>query len=221
MFAKYWQSGTVKTRLASTIGSEATERIYRLFVETLIRRFHGVGDCRVLAYWPPERRTEFEKLAGSDWRLETQVVGDLGKRMQHYFAKSFASGAHRTVLIGSDSPTLPDRLLNEAFERLLNYPVVLGPSMDGGYYLVGAAGRVPPIFDGVEWSTRSVWKQTVSHLQTFGWRYAVLPQWYDVDQHDDLVRLHHDLVNLEEGPQRNCCEALLQTVESVLSTENS
>ncbi len=122
--------------------------LYRRFLVTLLRRFDHVAQRRVLAYTPPERRAEFALVASDAWTLDAQVSGDLGKRMQHYFAEAFRRGADRVVLIGSDSPTLPLEYVTGAFQLLDTFPVVLGPSADGGYYLVGAAGEVPPIFAG-------------------------------------------------------------------------
>ena len=81
------------------------------------------------------------------------------------------------VLIGSDSPTMPAQFIDDAFAALDSDPVVLGPSRDGGYYLVGAAGQVPPIFTEIDWSTPAVWRQTVDRLGKAGCRFAELPPW--------------------------------------------
>jgi glycosyltransferase A (GT-A) superfamily protein (DUF2064 family) len=89
MFAKYWEPGSVKTRLAAAIGDEAASSLYRRFVLTLLSRFEGIGQRRVLAYTPPERRAEFESLVADGWLLAAQGDGDLGQRMQHYFAEAF------------------------------------------------------------------------------------------------------------------------------------
>jgi glycosyltransferase A (GT-A) superfamily protein (DUF2064 family) len=106
--------------------------------------------------------------------------------MAAFFAAAFRSG-ERVVLIGSDSPDLPAEFIAEAFSSLATHDVVLGPSADGGYYLVGAARRVPPIFEGIAWSTPDVWPQTVALLS--GCRWCQLPRWYDVDTGEDLHKL--------------------------------
>src|SRR5207247_7996159 len=82
---------------------------------------------------------------------------------------------------GTDSPTLPLAFIKQAFHALEGSDVVLGPATDGGYYLVGCARRLPPIFDGIEWSNAHVLDQTVRRLADPGWRLALLPPWYDVD----------------------------------------
>ncbi|NLF69437.1 MAG: glycosyltransferase [Candidatus Anammoximicrobium sp.] len=191
--AKYWQPGKAKTRLGATVGHAAASGLSKRFLDTLLRRFRGVAQRRVLAYTPPERRAEFAALAAGAWSLEAQAGEDLGQRMQHYFAAAFRNGVRRVVLIGSDTPTLPLEYVNKAFDLLKTYPVVLGPADDGGYYLVGTAGQVPPIFTDVAWSTPLVWSQTQSRLQAAGVRCGVLPAWYDVDDLAALRRMDQEL----------------------------
>lgn len=193
VFAKFWAPGEVKSRLAADIGAEQAARLHAVFVRTLLARFAETAERRVLAFSPPERRPEFEALAAEAWLLEPQISGDLGRRMRHYFDSAFAAGAKRVVLIGSDAPTLPADYLETAFERLAAYPVVLGPASDGGYYLVGAADRSPPIFDSISWSQSTVFAETVAALETARLEYSTLPGWYDVDRQDDLKRLHDEL----------------------------
>jgi len=193
LFAKYWQPGAVKTRLATTIGHREASRLYRAFLLCSLRRFATIADRRVLAFTPVERRADFESLAGGAWAAEAQAAGDLGHRMQHYFTRALASDMERVVLIGSDSPTLPLEYVTRAFDLLIDHPVVLGPSGDGGYYLVGASGNVPPIFSGIRWSSPQVWDQTVALLECAGRPFAVLPPWYDVDDADSLKRLYDEL----------------------------
>jgi len=213
-FAKYWQPGAVKTRLAATVGDAAASGLYRRFLDTLLGRFGNVAQRRVLAYTPPERRAEFAALAADTWSLEPQAAGDLGQRMQHYFTEAFRSGADRAVLIGSDSPTLPLEYVTAAFDLLKTFPVVLGPADDGGYYLVGAAGEVPPIFAGVAWSTSLVWSQTQSLLQAAGIRCGVLPAWYDVDDLAGLRRMDRELA--EHSPLDETLRPLREDVAWVL-----
>ena len=214
VFAKYWQAGSVKTRLAQGIGAEAASDLYRAFVETLLRRFQTASDRRTLCYWPQQRQRDFATLAGPAWRLDLQSDGNLGQRMSCFFAQSLAAGSASTVLIGSDSPTLPRDYLDRAFELLETYPVVLGPTADGGYYLVGAAGQTPPIFEGVEWSTPSVWQQTVSALREASVPFAELPPWYDVDVVEDLILLRNELARVARDAPEWC--DLLVAVERAL-----
>jgi rSAM/selenodomain-associated transferase 1 len=193
LFAKHWQPGQVKTRLAATIGYEAASRLHRRFVETLVARFRDVADDRVLCFSPPEAGPEFAPLAAGAWRLVPQVSGDLGRRMQAFFEQAFSFGARKVLLIGSDSPSLPAQYLDQAFDVLTERDVVLGPATDGGYYLLGARDRPPPVFEGIFWSTDRVWAQTVSRLDAAGLAWTPLSPWYDVDTVEDLARLRDEL----------------------------
>lgn len=193
MFAKFWEPGGVKTRLAAAIGGPAAARVHQACVHTLITRFNRTADRCVLCFTPAEREREFAAIAGPAWQVQPQCAGDLGQRMRHYFEMSFAAGVESAVLIGSDSPTLPIAYVEKAFDHLAELPVVLGPSDDGGYYLIGLSGEVPDIFQDIDWSTSEVWRQTVGRLQAAGQSYYELPPWYDVDTVDDVLRLRDEL----------------------------
>ena len=194
VFAKYWQPGAVKTRLAADIGPDAAAAVHRESVAVLLHRLSGVHcNRRVLAYSPAERVEDFSRLAGSDWTVQPQSDGDLGSRMHDFFQKAFLSGAQRVVLVGSDSPTLPLESVLAAFDLLRQIPVVLGPSEDGGYYLIGAKGSVPDIFENIDWSTDQVWSQTISRLERRGVDLGRVRPWYDVDVLQDLQRLDSEL----------------------------
>ena len=213
MFAKHWQPGTVKTRLAASIGNEAAAALHRHFVQALLDRFQNIADRHILCFAPADSADSFGQLNLGCWTLEPQAAGDLGSRMQHYFSAALLAfplplplgegrgeglatnntPRHRTVLIGSDSPDLPRKYLAEAFDKLYDVPVVLGPTDDGGYYLIGLSDKVPPIFDNIPWSTPQVWPQTIARLTAAGIPYHTLPQWYDVDDTAGLRRLHDSL----------------------------
>lgn len=199
VFGKYWESGQVKTRLAEAIGAQAAAEVYRVFLSTTIHRCSAIDAQRTLVYWPPERRTEMSGLAGDDWDIHCQAEGNLGDRMLTFFEQAFKTSPSRVVLIGSDSPNLPLSLIELAFKRLQDVPIVLGPSEDGGYYLVGATRVVPEVFTDIDWSSSQVWQQTVANLQKAGVHYEKLPLWYDVDEKADLDRLYTDLLNEDVG----------------------
>jgi rSAM/selenodomain-associated transferase 1 len=188
MFAKHWQPGKVKTRLARTLGESHAAMLHGLFVFALVERFSGVADRRQIAFTPTACERAFAGVAKGRWELTPQADGDLGQRMEHFLAQS-VEAADRIVLIGSDSPDLPRDILDEAFEALHQHDVVVGPTLDGGYYLLGLARRLPPIFAGIAWSTPDVWTQTTERLQSAGIAWHKLPQWYDVDEEADLRSL--------------------------------
>jgi len=209
MLAKYWKPGRVKTRLAATTRPEVAAALYGSFVSVLLRRFATIGDRRVLCFAPDEERVAFESIAGNAWAVMPQSTGSLGQRMSTFFNDAFAEGATRVVLIGSDSPTLPEEFIRRAYHLLMVNDVVLGPTTDGGYYLIGAREKTPPIFENVAWSTAAVWNQTMGRLRTTSLSYDQLPSWYDVDDQGDLIRLHDELSQLES---REAWEAELLAV---------
>ena len=193
LFAKYWQPGQVKTRLAKAIGAERAATAYFQFVSTLLER---LGDCceqKWLAYTPSERAPRFEDILPDGWQSEPQAAGDLGLRMKSFFERRLAAGCRRVVLLGSDSPHVPLEYVRQAFDQLRRHDVVLGPTEDGGYWLIGLADEVPDIFAAIPWSTPQVWSATLAAIRTAGLSHAVLPTWYDIDEHDDLRRLMSDL----------------------------
>jgi glycosyltransferase A (GT-A) superfamily protein (DUF2064 family) len=111
--------------------------------------------------------------------------------MQAVFEKLFDCGYRHTLLIGGDLPAVPFRFFEEAhdFLRLPEQRVVLGPSRDGGYFLVGCNRSTPQIFVGIDWSTGEVLAQTMANLAAFKIAYHFLPEWFDVDTPDDLLDL--------------------------------
>lgn len=189
VFAKYWEPGKVKTRLAAATGEQQASRIYRAFVETLVARLSDLAQRRVLVFAPIERADNFAKMAKPGWAIEPQANGDLGARMKSYFDSAFSQGARSVVLLGSDSPDIPRNFIEQAFELLEHFPVVLGPSEDGGYYLIAACDKTPPVFDHIAWSTPAVWEETVTQLERAELRFGQLPTWYDVDEAESLNRL--------------------------------
>jgi hypothetical protein len=115
--------------------------------------------------------------------------------MADFFENRFNEGAESVVLVGTDSPNLPLIEVQEAYEHLKTCDVVIGPTEDGGYYLVGATRNTPPIFDDIPWSTPEVLPTTIERLNQADISLAQLDPWYDVDEVYDLHRLIEDLRN--------------------------
>ncbi len=198
IFAKHWTPGAVKTRLAASVGNERAAEVYRALLICSLERFGQLASSRVLAYSPPEKRTEFERLSLRDWSMTQQGDGDLGARMSLFFEQRFEAGDQRVVLLGSDSPSLPIDRIASAFSLLADSPVVLGPSEDGGYYLIGLSQPIPQLFDGIDWGSDRVLQQSLSALSGGGISAAMLESWYDIDLEEDLSRLRSELVGVSE-----------------------
>jgi rSAM/selenodomain-associated transferase 1 len=185
LFAKRPDPGRVKTRLAAQASPEWAARVADAFLRDTVERLSHSADRRVLVFAPDDARSCFAGLAGESFALMPQADGDLGRRLAVFLGGELAAGARAVVVVGTDSPTLPPALVEQAFTELERADVVLGPATDGGYYLLGCAGRLPPVFDGIAWGGRRVLAETVARLAEPGWRLAVLPPWYDVDTLDD------------------------------------
>jgi rSAM/selenodomain-associated transferase 1 len=211
VFAKYWEPGEVKTRLGATIGAPAAAAIHREFLREILHLFCDTADVRTLVFWPPERKAEFQEFVPSQWGLSCQSIGDLGSKLSTFMKSRFSAMRERVVVIGADSPDLPRDFLGEAFERLREHRVVLGPSLDGGYYLVGQNSYLP-IFDDIAWSTDSVFSQTVDILRRRGIDHSVLKPWEDVDNLPSLLSLQRRLGENAADPKQARLFERLRTI---------
>jgi len=194
LFAKYWRPGAVKTRLAASLGAPIASQIYFGFLTTLMCRLQDAGDQRQVVYTPQADRLAFERLVETmPWSLAPQSAGDLGTRLSHWFSTTAGTDPDGMVVIGSDSPNLPLDLVSEAFHRLSQHEIVIGPTEDGGYYLLGMRSFHASLFSGIEWSTDQVFAQTMQRIASLSAKCHVLRTWYDVDTLADLRRLYADL----------------------------
>jgi uncharacterized protein len=214
VFARHWTPGEVKSRLAVAIGPDRAAEVYRASLEVTLERFTAAGDRRTVVYTPPKRREAFAPWGQRGWLLRAQGEGDLGERMRQYFDAAFATGAQRVILIGSDSPTLPESHVAQAWDALLTAPVVLGPADDGGYYLVGLSRPLPGLFASIPWGTSAVWPRTQQRLAELGVNGAALPGWRDFDDLADLQRLRVELAQL--APHAPVYQALARAIEQAL-----
>ena len=187
VFVKAPIPGRVKTRLQARYTPTQVAAIYRAFTMDVLGHGSAVPcERRTVCFAPAEVEGTIRELAGPGWEMTPQGMGDLGDRMARALMESFAQGAARAVLIGSDSPSLPPSVVSEAFERLRGRDLVIGPSVDGGYYLVGMSRPLPEVFRGVHWSTARTLSETLDRAGAVGARMALLPPWYDVDTPEDL-----------------------------------
>lgn len=197
MFVRHPEPGTVKTRLAAAIGDQRAAELYACFVRDLIGRVGPLADQLWTAVTPdsPECRDWYQTLPidhdSDQFRMRVQPEGNLGNRIDSYFQQVAAETPGPAVLIGSDSPDLPSSLITRAFEVLLSHDadVVLVPSTDGGYVLIGMNGDPQGVFDEVRWSSPFTMLDTVAAAEMAGMKVSVLPPWYDVDNIEELGTL--------------------------------
>lgn len=191
MFVKSPERGMVKSRLARSLGEDIALDLYKCFVGDILEMLKGNGYPLTIFFHPPESRQRVIQWLGDEHTLLPQTGCDLGERMAKAFEAIFSQGLSAALLIGSDSPDLPNEIIEEALTSLKNYDAVLGPSYDGGYYLIGfrADTFLLPAFDGIPWSTPEVFTQTLSILRNANLRVHILPKWRDIDTLDDLQAL--------------------------------
>ena len=194
IMAKAPRAGLVKTRLCPPLRPDEAADLSRAFLADKIDQVRSASAARAIAYAPESARAVFEALA-PDFFLMPQRGADLSARVVAAFAECFGRGYQAACLVDSDTPTLPPAILAEALARLAEPGVdlVLGPSEDGGYYLVGLKVLRAELFTEMPWSTDRVLPETLERAGRIGLRHALLPTWFDVDTPGDLERLRADL----------------------------
>ena len=192
VFARVPALGRVKTRMQARFDPEAVLELHHAMLRDALDLAASVEDAfeRRSIYWDAEPgRALRRRRAFASVEHRIQRGANLGERMHHAISEELSRGSAKAVLIGSDSPDLPRELLVEALERLDGVDWVLGPTCDGGYYLVGARRAAREPFRGIEWGTPSVLQATIARLEQLGSAFALLPEWYDLDRPEDLQRL--------------------------------
>lgn len=198
VFAKEPRGDKVKTRLKGILSESRRLDLYRAFLKDTIAIAAGVEcEMKMMAYESGGRAPHYLKTLAAAFQFYEQKGKDLGERMHHAFAFARRKGAEETVIIGSDSPTLPADYIRDAFGHLKTADVVLGPSLDGGYYLIGLKKPCLALFKNILWSSETVFGDTLENARKSGKRIVVLDYWYDVDKPSDLIRLRQDLEERE------------------------
>lgn len=191
-FIKYPEQGKVKSRLATDLGALTSTKLYRCFLLDSLTTLYKLQLPILLCYTPANALNKFQQWLGNDSSYMLQKGRTLGQRMKQCFHDAFSQGFEQLILLGSDSPDIPLTYLREAFSSLQSHEVVLGPSIDGGYYLIGfrKTGFSPLTFDDIPWSTSSVFSTTLTKLRKEGKVVHQLPTWYDIDTMSDLKQFY-------------------------------
>jgi rSAM/selenodomain-associated transferase 1 len=188
VFVKYPVPGTVKTRLAKTIGNHQAAIVYKKLVEDTVRMVAKTDEELCIFFAPSKSRLKVEGWLGQKYRYLAQRGTDLGSRMRNAFIYAFQLGYSKVVIVGSDLPDLPASTLVRAFGALENNEIVLGPSVDGGYYLIGLTSTRfhDELFRGISWSTDAVLSSTLAIISRCNLRSFLLPPGRDIDTWSDL-----------------------------------
>lgn len=211
VFVKTPVPGQVKTRLIPHLSAEQAASLYQAFLVDWCNALSTISTVqRVIAYTPPEGLSNLQTLIGEDPVYILQQGATLEERLIAAARWASNQGYQKFLFVGSDSPTLPTQYVEYALDLLESRDVVIGPSVDGGYYLIGfskhgASLLVPTIFEGITWSTDVVFRQTLRKIQMINARLGVLPPWYDVDTPAGLQLLRDHLLGLDLA--RECIPA--------------
>lgn len=182
IFIKNPELGKVKTRIAKTAGDEKALAIYKELMRHTQKVSLGVEANRHLLY---SENINFQ----DNWSNETfqkylQPNTDLGGRMNHAFKNAFEEN-EKVIIIGSDCASLTTEIVQEAFEALEENDFVVGPTYDGGYYLLGMKRYSPTVFEEIEWSTETVFEKTIGKINSLKSKYFLMPILSDIDYEED------------------------------------
>jgi len=188
LLAKYPAPGIVKTRLARDIGVKDAAEVYRSIAEKVFKQTVPVGGSyeRVVFYTPRSRRDDFEKWLPGE-RLRAQNGTELGDIMANALRDLLSDGAAKAVIAGVDIPDLGEGVVRDAFAILEDADIVIGPAIDGGYYLIGMKALHDEIFRGISWSTARVFQETIRIIDALGLSYSTVRTLSDVDRVADII----------------------------------
>jgi len=192
IFLKAPQLGQVKTRLARAVGDRRALAIYRSLVERQCGDLPE--DSRIeIHFAPTDAEASMRDWLGTKFHYYPQTDGDLGQRLQHGIAEAFGRGASTVTSIGGDCPDLCARHIKEAQIQIhAGHDVVIGPSEDGGYYLISLAAPHRTLFEAIPWSAANTLAVSKEKAAQLGLKLSLLETLYDVDQHEDMDRAIRD-----------------------------
>lgn len=191
IFIKNPEKGYVKTRLARSIGDDQALKVYR----RLLSMTKSVTDQLHIdrQVWYSDFIDNDDLWSNGEYDKRLQSGEGLGERMKDAFRRAFAKGYKNVVIIGSDCSGLTSALVEDAFKLLGDNDVVVGPSKDGGYYLLGMSSFYPRLFNDISWSTSEVIEQTLDQVKELKLSFTSLPELNDIDTVEDLEASKTDL----------------------------
>ena len=213
IFLKDPVPGRVKTRLAAEVGDEAACQIYRACAEWTLEQLAAFQREAVICVDPPDSLERVRRWLGPPWALRPQQGAGLGDRLAEATAHAFQTGATHVVVVGTDSPWLTADDIHGAFAALDNADLVIGPTDDGGYYLIGLSRPLPEAFNGIAWSSAVVFQHTCEQVRELGARLHLLPRGYDLDYLDDVRRWHHE--ERRRAPHATAVQTIAKILDAV------
>ncbi|RDV16207.1 glycosyltransferase [Pontibacter diazotrophicus] len=184
LFVRNPELGKVKTRLAASVGPEKALEVYLQLLQHT-RKVTSEIPVEKLVYYSDTVDTN-DLWPNEEYQKRVQPPGDLGEKMEAAFAAAFEEGHTAVVIIGSDCLQLTPEIVLQAYHKLEQHDVVIGPALDGGYYLLGMKRLHPGLFRNKRWSTEHVFPDTLQDVERLQLSHALLPRLSDVDYVEDL-----------------------------------
>lgn len=185
VFVRKPELGKVKTRLAATVGNDVALDIYKELLQHTFNIVKSTPVTKFIYYVNKIEKDDLWNAEGFVKRLQSD--NDLGSKMKDAFSEVLNEGYKKAVIIGSDCMDLTTAIIVQAFDLLETKDTVIGPAKDGGYYLLGMKNLSSFIFKDKNWSTSSVYNDTVIDMEANGISFGVLPLLNDVDTEDDWL----------------------------------
>jgi rSAM/selenodomain-associated transferase 1 len=191
IFIKYPGQERVKTRLSLDLGKTITEELYKNFVFDLLKTLENINIVKHIYFTPNSAQDQMISWLGTGYDYIPQNGKNLGERMKNAFINEFKQGGKKVIIIGSDIPDLPPDLIMNAFLSLKKNDAVIGPTYDGGYYLLGFIREkfLQEVFKEISWSTENVFDQTMNIFKKNNYRVHILRKWRDIDTIEDVKKL--------------------------------
>lgn len=190
IFTKNPVIGNVKTRLARSIGEEKALSVYKRLLSKTKDTVMNLGVEKRVCY--SDKLDQHDLWENDIFQKELQKGDDLGKRMYNAINNASLEGYEKICLIGTDIFDLTDQVIERAFDALESYDIAIGPSTDGGYYLIGMKSPVKTVFENKKWSTNTVLKDTIAHFNKLDLTYTLLPVLNDIDEINDITKDNQD-----------------------------
>lgn len=194
IFAKEPVKNKAKTRLSAHLSGPQRLRLYKAFLKDTLDMVKDIQcDQKIIAYDADTKDPRYLRGIAPSFAFYRQEGKDLGRKMHNAFKFAARNRASKIVIIGSDSPTLPAGYIEKAFQKLDRNDIIVGPSRDGGYYLIGLKKPCQGLFRGIKWSSDEVLEETLKSAKGLKKKMALLNKWYDIDKSEDLDYLKRDL----------------------------
>ena len=197
-------AGETKTRLQSHLSPKECADLHKAFLKDITNKFSTIKKKYskldlYLSITPPGSENLFKELMNDDFNIIVQRGKDLGKKMYNSLLDAYQQSKSPVIITGSDLPSLPISIITESFAGLKARDLVIGPSLDGGYYLLGMKKPYSFLFDQQNWGNESVLEKTLKAASKHELKSHFLPEWYDVDTFNELLIFREYLMTADKA----------------------